>query len=233
MSESCKVYITARPPAPDGAPDLEGEVLRLDDSGTQDALQEILKRRPDVVTLDHEFAASARGVSLIERIREDPVLAGAEIVVALADGQLYRFGSRGATAPIPDAPRRKEAGKTRRAPRVPIRPDVHIRIDGKEARLVDLSVLGAQVLTSTVVRPAERVRVVMPDGRAVAEDERGDRVGAVRTGAGRAAALQGRHRLHGPGPRGRAPLLWSPPRGVSVRRPGRTAQPARIGDGPY
>jgi hypothetical protein len=56
---------------------------------------------------------------------------------------------------------------TRRAPRVPIKPNVGVLIDGKEAVLVDLSVFGAQVLSPTVIRPNKPVRVVMPDREAL------------------------------------------------------------------
>ena len=51
---------------------------------------------------------------------------------------------------------------TRRAPRFRIREGVEIQLDGNPASLIDLSVMGAQVLSATLLRPNQRVRVSVP-----------------------------------------------------------------------
>jgi hypothetical protein len=52
---------------------------------------------------------------------------------------------------------------TRRAPRHRIREGVEIQLDGNPVYLVDLSQVGAQVLSGTILRPNQRVRVSVPN----------------------------------------------------------------------
>src|SRR5439155_7520587 len=51
-----------------------GEVLAFSDLEAHRALEEIVKRRPGVVELERQFAATPRGAALITRIRADPTL---------------------------------------------------------------------------------------------------------------------------------------------------------------
>lgn len=53
----------------------------------------------------------------------------------------------------------------RYAPRVPVVQGLEVLLDGSPATLVDVSVTGAQVVSSTVLKPNQRVRVVLPDER--------------------------------------------------------------------
>jgi hypothetical protein len=52
---------------------------------------------------------------------------------------------------------------TRRAPRHRIRGRVEILVDGNIATLVDLSVVGAQVMSPTILKPNQRVRMALTD----------------------------------------------------------------------
>lgn len=52
---------------------------------------------------------------------------------------------------------------TRRAPRINMAADVEVLIDGNPAMLVDASVLGAQVVSPTVLKPNQRVRLWLND----------------------------------------------------------------------
>jgi hypothetical protein len=60
-------------------------------------------------------------------------------------------------------PRSLDWHGTRRAQRRRIRPGVEIQLDGNPAQLVDLSYVGAQVLSGTILRPNQRVRVSVPN----------------------------------------------------------------------
>ena len=51
---------------------------------------------------------------------------------------------------------------TRRAPRFRARPGVEIQLDGNPVTVVDVSTIGAQVLSPGMVRPDQRVRVTLP-----------------------------------------------------------------------
>jgi hypothetical protein len=160
----------------------DGEVLAFVDADALRALEAITRRRPAVVTLERQFASTPRGTALINRIKADPALANSEIRVVSPDGNYARVsarrsagdgvegGSAGATAaavaPAVVAPALDQRG-TRRAQRFKIKgPDV--LIDGNQASLVDLSTVGAQVLSTTVLKPNQRVRVSLADDQGVA-----------------------------------------------------------------
>ena len=61
-----------------------------------------------------------------------------------------------------EPPRQLDWHGTRRAPRYRIRQGVEIQLDGNPAQVIDLSVIGAQVISPTILRPNQRVRVSVP-----------------------------------------------------------------------
>ena len=137
------------------------------------ALEVITRKRPDVVALERVFAATTRGAALINRIKADPKLSTCEIRIVAHDSGYSRV-SAGAPAPSTDgaaiavaAPAPASAPLdfhgTRRAPRIRIVDGVEVTIDGNLATLVDLSIVGAQVVSSTVLKPNQRIRMSMAD----------------------------------------------------------------------
>ena len=64
----------------------------------------------------------------------------------------------GRVPPEPDQPS-ADAKETRRAPRVALTRSVEVTIDGNPATLVNISVVGAQVVSSLSLRPNQRVRM--------------------------------------------------------------------------
>jgi CheY-like chemotaxis protein len=52
---------------------------------------------------------------------------------------------------------------TRRAPRHRVREGVEIQLDGNPATVIDLSTVGAQVLSPTILRPNQKVRITLPN----------------------------------------------------------------------
>ena len=48
--------------------------------------------------------------------------------------------------------------------RTRVRSGVEIQLDGKPCSVVDLSPLGVQIVSSTILRPNQRVRVIVPAG---------------------------------------------------------------------
>jgi hypothetical protein len=170
----------------------EGELLTFADTEPIQALQTILEQHPRLIVLERLFAATPRGAALINRIKTDPQISQAEIRVMSHTGDYTRVVSRGAAAepaaaPAPppvytttvevereyeaeapvatadvDAPRQLDWHGTRRAARYRIRQGVEIQLDGNPASLVDLSVMGAQVISATILRPNQRVRISVP-----------------------------------------------------------------------
>ena len=162
----------------------DGDVLAFADTEPIQALQAILANKPDLIVLERLFAATPRGAALINRIKTDPQLANAEVRVMSHTGDYTRVVKQASVeAPAPavagssnretgahgssltvatvEAPRLDWHG-TRRAPRYRIRQGTEIQLDGNAAGVVDLSVIGAQVLSATILRPNQRVRISVP-----------------------------------------------------------------------
>jgi CheY-like chemotaxis protein len=74
----------------------------------------------------------------------------------------YEIDAPAAPVSVEDAPRQLDWHGTRRAARYRIRQGVEIQLDGNPANLVDLSVMGAQVVSATILRPNQRVRISVP-----------------------------------------------------------------------
>ena len=169
----------------------EGELLAFADTEPIQALQAILEHVPNLIVLERLFAATPRGAALINRIKTDPQLIRAEVRVMSHTGDYTRVvrpasaeaasSSAGSTvaagresgtsavetsaaipAVIDEAPRQLDWHGTRRAPRFRIRSGVEIQLDGNAAAVIDLSVLGAQVISATILRPNQRVRISVP-----------------------------------------------------------------------
>src|SRR5512132_1618078 len=168
----------------------EGELLGFADTEPIQALQAILQHRPSLIVLERLFAATPRGAALINRIKTDPQLANAEVRVMSHTGDYTRqvakpqkpeppppeppashapghSSSAAATAPSPavveTAPRPLDWHGTRRAQRYRVRQGVEIQVDGNPASVVDISVVGVQVLSATILRPNQKVRISIPN----------------------------------------------------------------------
>jgi len=157
-------------PALHGRLDPGAEVQTFTDSEALEALDHIIRTKPGVVAMQDEFSATSRGTALINRIKDDPSLAACEVRVLARDSEMSRVavkrGHGGAAVAVDEpAPALDQRG-TRRAVRVRIKDGIDVAVDGNPAALVDLSMVGAQVVSPTVLKPNQRVRVVMGDGKA-------------------------------------------------------------------
>jgi len=142
-----------------------GDALAFSDADALKALEAITRDRPKVIALEKQFAATSRGAALIKRIKADPKLRKCEIRVVSLEGDSEEFSQsdpalRGAET---EAAVKLDQRGTRRAPRVKIVDGVEVLIDGSPAMLIDLSVVGAQVVSPTILRPNQRVRMILPD----------------------------------------------------------------------
>lgn len=163
MPRSCTVLIAA----PELLPALEAnsretdELLTFADADALGALEAITTRRPQVVALEELFAATPRGAALIGRIKADPSLTGSEIRVVSPQSGVVRIAVQAPAAAAGAAPLDQRG--TRRSPRFRIPGPLGVMVDGKAATLVDLSSLGAQVVSSTILKPNQRVRMALAD----------------------------------------------------------------------
>lgn len=134
-----------------------------------EALDHIIGTKPSIVALELEFSTSTRGMALINRIKADPSLSGCEVRVVAHDSEVQRVAvgrnSSGAAVAVVEPKAVLDQKGTRRAQRFRIRSGVEVTVDGNAALLVDLSVVGAQVVSNSVLKPNQRVRLIMGDGK--------------------------------------------------------------------
>ena len=176
--------------APEHLPALKehgfAEALAFSDADALKALEAITREKPPVIALEKLFAATSRGAALIKRIKADPSLTGCEIKIVSSDGKPLTPkknkkdaapAAAAASAPAatpaavapppapsvaaPAAPLDQRG--TRRAPRFNVTKGIEVMIDGNPAALINLSVVGAQVVSPTILKPNQRVRLTLPD----------------------------------------------------------------------
>ena len=138
-------------------PDTRGtELLVFEEEQVCQAVEHMMRQRPRVVALPEKFAQSPRGTALAHRIAVDAQFAGTRVLMINAQGAAVplQTGVRSTWLPL-------DASGTRRVPRIPIRPGIDVQIDGATAALVDLSTLGAQVVSTSVLKPRQRVRLIL------------------------------------------------------------------------
>jgi hypothetical protein len=164
-----------------GPPDtLPGLQERLDPGAEVDtfthgealeALDHIIRTRPAIVAMRDDFADSSRGRALINRIKEDKALVDVEVRVMAQNAAHNRVAVKrgtqraGAAVAVDEPALELDQKGTRRAPRIRIKDGIEIAIDGNVAALVDLSAIGAQVVSPTVLKPNQRVRIIMGEGK--------------------------------------------------------------------
>lgn len=152
--------------------DPAADIQTFTDSDALEALDHIMRTKPLAVAMQDEFSATSRGTALINRIKDDPTLTNCEVRIMARDAAqnrvaVRRGGSGGSTAVAVDEPKAALDQKgTRRAPRVRINDGVEVAVDGNQALLIDLSAVGAQVVSPTILKPNQRVRVTFGDARA-------------------------------------------------------------------
>jgi hypothetical protein len=155
--------------------DPTAEVQSFNESEALEALDHIIRTKPALVAMQDEFADSSRGQALINRIKDDASLSDVEVRVMALNAANNRVavkrgshGGGGGAVAVADQPKPALDQKgTRRAPRIRIKDGVEVAVDGNPAALVDLSTVGAQVVSPTVLKPNQRVRVAMGEGKTV------------------------------------------------------------------
>ena len=147
------------------------------DAETPAALEAIITGRPDIVAIERLFAKKSRGAALINRIKADTSLDTVEIRIVSSDSGASKPSGRGGSSAAKDTiaaaaekgggtatavaapPAALDQKGTRRAQRFKIIEGIEVLIDGNPAMLVDLSTVGAQVVSGTLLKPNQRVRL--------------------------------------------------------------------------
>lgn len=154
--------------------------MAFSDNDALKALEAITREKPRVIALEKMFAATSRGAALIKRIKADPSLIGCEIKIVANDGKPLTAkkakkdapaAAAAAPAPVEEEPAPAvtisapaaplDQRGTRRAPRFVVAKGIEVMIDGNPAALINLSVVGAQVVSPTILKPNQRVRMTL------------------------------------------------------------------------
>ena len=149
--------------------DPSADVQTFTDSEALEALDHVIRTKPALVAMQDEFSGTSRGLALINRIKDDPALSACEVRVLARDAAqirvaVKRSGGGAAVAVDEPAPALDQRG-TRRAARTPVKEGVEVSVDGNLAALVDISAVGVQVVSPTVLKPNQRVRVMIGDNK--------------------------------------------------------------------
>jgi hypothetical protein len=149
-----------------------GEVQAFTDGEALRALDVITRQRPQIVVVERLFAATSRGAALINRIKADPTLGNCEIRIVAHDSNYSRVSPRRPTDPVPvpaiaveEPPAVKPVDHrgTRRSQRFKMVDGIEVLVDGNPAALMDLSSVGAMVLSEASLKPNQRVRLSFPE----------------------------------------------------------------------
>lgn len=162
------------------------ELRTFPDTDSAHAIEYIVRYRPRIIAVEHEFSGTSRGMALVDRIKDDPELSGCELRIIAHDGASNRMTARRVmpssravaatttvsgdtvtTAAAAEAPRPLDPQGTRREPRIEMRPGIEVLIDGNPATLQQLSVIGAMVLSPRALKPNQRVRLAFTDGERI------------------------------------------------------------------
>ena len=133
------------------------------------ALAAIRRHQPSVVVLDRSFSATARGAALVAAIKADPSLMRVDPRVLSDEADHVAALLEDAAAPEEALLARSQPLDhygTRASARFLIQDAVNVLANGEPSQLVDLSTMGAQVVTNSRMRPEQPVRLTLDDGTA-------------------------------------------------------------------
>ena len=135
-----------------------GEIVSFNETQAIAALETVIKRKPAVVAFERMFAMTPRGAALINRIKADPKLRETEVRVVAHDSDYLRVSPRTASTL-----KALDQTGTRRAPRFRMVEKTVISIDAQAGTLIDLSTIGAQLVSQAAVKPGQELRLILTD----------------------------------------------------------------------
>jgi hypothetical protein len=136
-----------------------GEILGFNEAQAIPALEAVMRRKPGVVAFERMFAITPRGAAMMNRIKADPRLLKTEIRVVSHDSDYSRISPRQKT----EAQKALDQRGTRRAPRFKMADKTAIAIDTSAGTILDLSTIGAMIVTTMGLKPGQELKVTLTD----------------------------------------------------------------------
>jgi hypothetical protein len=145
---------------------IEGSTVEVYADDSLKVMDFILERPPKTLAVHQTFAASSRGATLVARLKSESTLSGVEVRVLIEDEDRFplllsemNFSPEKA---LHEASRPLDRAGTRQAARYAMHRRA-IFVNGQEGHLIDLSISGAQVEAPSRLKPAQVVRMILPD----------------------------------------------------------------------
>ena len=156
---------------------LSGRVVQFTNFNLSSALEAIKTDEPRMVAIDAELVHTQQGLGFIKRV-ESLAKAGCAIRLIVRGNRAWTTTERDVPPPTEESPigraaatpcrsavvaAAKTGANTRRAPRFPMLDSLNADVEGGQASLVNISVLGAQLVSQPVLRPGQTVKIALPD----------------------------------------------------------------------
>jgi hypothetical protein len=158
---------------------IPGRMMPFGSNSLGSAMESVRAYRPKIVALDALVAQTPSGITFLDRVEQLSIPKCKVLLLVEHDGHwstiprgsagnLPQARPAGAPAPSkqvvatrPAAP--AEIVSTRRVPRFLVKDSLDVTVESGCAHLVDISVLGAQVVSLPVLRPGQKIKVSLPD----------------------------------------------------------------------
>jgi hypothetical protein len=155
---------------------LPGQALHFTSGSLAPAIENIRSYQPKLIAVDMLFAQTPSGMAFVERVEKAAAAESTIRLITCLDGKWVTVprppaaGASAASSPIvatPGAPKVVApppiAINTRRAPRFLVKDPLNAVVESGTASLVDISVLGAQVVSHPALRPNQTIKIALPD----------------------------------------------------------------------
>jgi hypothetical protein len=175
------IATTARMPLIQSASLFSGRVIRFTDNKLSAAFESIQLNHPKLVAIEAPFAQTPAGQALIERVEKLGVRGLTIQLIVQTNGRWTATPYGGEPAgpaaavtpgadrkPVVTAPAKISAppakgANTRRAQRFKVLESLDAVVENRQANLVNISILGAQVVSQPALRPNDSVKIALPD----------------------------------------------------------------------
>lgn len=147
----------------------ESQVIAVPLTDLAFAIDLIGEAQPEIVVIEQAVAATGDGSTLMDRLHSERYLRGTEVRLLPPDRAADLIASGpGDVHPqawLADLAHALPPRPERRAQRIRAAEDEQVLVDGQPVTLIDLSAVGAQVRSETVLKPRQRIRVVLAPER--------------------------------------------------------------------
>jgi hypothetical protein len=174
------IATTARMPLIQSASLFSGRVIRFTDNKLAAAFESIQLNHPRLVAIEAPFAQTPQGQAFIERVEKLGVRGSTIQLIVQTNGRWaatpYGTQPDPADAGGPKADRKAavvaapatvtaaaKGANTRRAHRFKVLDSLDAVVENRQANLVNISILGAQVVSQPALRPNDNVKILLPD----------------------------------------------------------------------